>query len=59
MSLDCLENPICHRIPDMCSNWDGLTYRDALLLFVNVSKTYCFDPLCPRLRITFFLQPQV
>ena len=41
-------------IPDRCSNFDGLTYRSTLLLFLNISNTYCFDPLCPRLGINFF-----
>ena len=46
---------LCYGIPDMCLNWDGLTYRDTRLRFLNVSNTYCFDPLCPRLWIKSFL----
>ena len=49
--MDNLENLISDGTPGMCSNWDGLTYRNTLLLLLNVSNTYCFDTLYPRLRI--------
>ena len=43
-SLDYSEDSTCYERYGMCSNWDGLIYRNTLFWFLNVSNTLLFWP---------------